>query len=49
MIRIASSKTRILAALLASLGLWILAGCETMEGMGRDVESAGEEIEEAAD
>lgn len=26
-----------------------LAGCETMKGMGRDVENAGEEIEDAAD
>lgn len=26
-----------------------MAGCNTMEGFGRDVESAGEEIEEQAD
>lgn len=26
-----------------------VAGCNTMEGFGRDVEAAGEEIEEQAD
>ncbi len=26
-----------------------MAGCNTMEGFGRDVESAGEKIEEQAD
>ncbi|SFR42499.1 Predicted small secreted protein [Marinobacter daqiaonensis] len=26
-----------------------MAGCNTMEGFGRDVESAGEEIEDQAD
>ena len=33
-----------LAALLVLLG-----ACETMEGFGRDVEDAGESIEDAAD
>lgn len=35
---------------LACLGgsLW-LTGCETMEGAGRDVENAGDAIEDAAD
>lgn len=26
-----------------------LVGCETMEGAGRDIQSAGESIEDAAD
>lgn len=29
--------------------LFFLAGCETMEGLGRDVEKVGGEIEEEAD
>lgn len=29
--------------------LFFLAGCETMEGFGRDVEKVGGEIEEEAD
>jgi len=29
--------------------LFILAGCETAEGFGRDLEKVGEEIEEEAD
>lgn len=31
------------------VSLFILAGCETMEGFGRDVEKVGGEIEEEAD
>ena len=37
----------LLAVLLASQLL--LAGCETMEGLGRDTQEAGEAIEEEAD
>lgn len=37
-----------LAALaIVSTGLWI-AGCNTTEGVGRDIESAGDAIEDAA-
>lgn len=31
------------------LSLVALSGCNTMEGMGEDIETAGEEIEEAAE
>ncbi len=37
---------RILFAFLASLTL--LAGCNTIEGMGKDIKTGGEKIEEAA-
>ena len=37
---------RILFVLLASL--YLLAGCNTLEGMGRDIQKGGEKIEEAA-
>ncbi len=37
---------RILYALIAALGL--LAGCNTMEGVGKDISKAGDKIEEAA-
>lgn len=41
---------RLLALVFAGIfGLTMLTGCETMEGMGRDVENAGEEIEDASD
>lgn len=32
-----------------SLSLGFFTGCNTMEGIGEDVERAGEEIEEAAE
>lgn len=43
--------------MLRTLGTWTFAlflpflaiGCNTMEGMGKDMESAGEEIQEEAD
>ena len=41
------SLTKLLAALSALTML--LTACETMEGFGRDVEKAGDEIEESAD
>jgi entericidin A len=34
--------------MLAILAVAFLAGCNTMEGMGRDIGKAGEKIEEAA-
>ena len=37
---------RILFAFLASL--YLLAGCNTIEGMGKDIQKGGEKIEEAA-
>jgi entericidin A len=41
---------RILALILVGfMGLFSLAGCETMEGFGKDVEKAGDKIEDAAD
>jgi predicted small secreted protein len=41
-------KTLIAALLLLSLGAG-LAGCNTVEGFGKDTQKAGEKIEEAAD
>ncbi len=35
-----------LAAL--ALGLFVLAGCNTIQGAGKDLQRAGEKIEEAA-
>jgi len=29
--------------------MFMLGGCNTMEGAGRDVQSAGQELEDAAD
>ena len=40
------TKTTTLLALIAALGL--LAGCNTIEGMGKDISKAGDKIEEAA-
>ncbi len=37
---------RTLSALIAVLAL--LAGCNTIEGMGKDISKAGDKIEEAA-
>jgi predicted small secreted protein len=37
---------RILFAMLASL--YLLAGCNTIEGMGKDIQKGGEKIEDAA-
>jgi predicted small secreted protein len=37
---------RILSVLLASL--YLLAGCNTMEGIGKDIQKGGEKVEEAA-
>lgn len=35
--------------LLLSLGMFALAGCETTEGFGRDLQSAGGALEEEAE
>jgi predicted small secreted protein len=37
---------RTLFILLASL--WLLAGCNTIEGIGKDIKTGGEKIEDAA-
>ncbi len=37
---------RVIVVLLASL--YVLAGCNTIEGMGRDIQKGGEKIEDAA-
>ncbi|CCW17752.1 hypothetical protein EBBID32_21010 [Sphingobium indicum BiD32] len=39
---------KILAALLLT-GSLMVAGCNTVEGAGRDVQSAGQAVEKAAD
>ena len=37
--------TKTLFALIAAA--WMLAGCNTIEGMGKDIKAAGEKIEES--
>ena len=37
-----------IAALLAVAFSFALAGCNTMQGMGQDIQKAGEKIEDAA-
>ncbi|MEX1032740.1 MAG: entericidin A/B family lipoprotein [Cellvibrionaceae bacterium] len=39
----------LLLGLLAMASVLSLAGCETTEGAGRDIQSAGEAIEETAE
>jgi entericidin B len=36
------------AAILALLMMGVLTGCNTMEGMGRDLERGGEKIQDSA-
>jgi predicted small secreted protein len=38
-----------LVALLMVLAMGILAGCNTMEGLGKDVERGGEKLQGSAD
>lgn len=40
---------RSLPALFALLSILALAGCNTVEGLGQDLENAGEAIEEEAE
>ncbi len=40
---------RVKAVLLATLGAIALAGCNAIAGVGRDISSAGDTIEDAAD
>ncbi len=35
-------------AAISLLGLALLAGCNTIEGLGKDISKAGDKIEEAA-
>ncbi len=42
-------KTWIAGLLVMALTALFAAGCNTMEGMGEDIERGGEEIQEAAD
>jgi entericidin A len=37
---------KLLGVVLASL--WLLSGCNTFEGLGKDISKAGEKIEESA-
>ena len=39
---------RLLAVLAALLTVLALAGCNTIQGAGRDIQKAGEKIEDAA-
>ncbi len=36
------------AAVLALLMLGVLAGCNTMQGMGKDIERGGEKLQDSA-
>jgi|CXWL01.1.fsa_nt_gi predicted small secreted protein len=40
---------RVKQAVIAAIALAILAGCNTIEGAGRDIQSAGRTVEDAAD
>ena len=39
---------RILATLMLLLGIGAIAGCNTMHGMGQDIERGGEKVQEKA-
>ncbi len=43
------SARRLLAGAIVTLALTALGGCNTTEGAGRDIEAAGEAIQDAAD
>ena len=42
-------KTTMKTAAGLSALLFLLGACETMDGLGKDIENAGDEIEEATD
>ena len=42
-------KRSLLTLLLLCAASSFMAGCNTVEGAGKDIQAAGEEIEEAAD
>jgi predicted small secreted protein len=37
-----------LSLILATIAVLVLAGCNTMQGIGKDVQKAGEKIEDAS-
>ncbi len=41
-------KTNVLLGLLLTLGLLSLGGCNTVKGVGQDLQKAGEKLEDAA-
>ncbi len=41
--------TRFAAFALAALSVFVLSACNTIQGVGRDIERAGQELEEAID
>jgi predicted small secreted protein len=41
-------KRTLLGLLLAALGTFVFSGCNTMSGVGKDVERAGEKIQQNA-
>ena len=42
-------KRNLSVLLLALMAAMVLGGCNTVEGAGKDIEKAGEEVQEAAD
>ena len=40
---------KIIAAMLTVLAMAVTAGCNTMEGLGKDVKSVGQSLESSAD
>lgn len=42
-------RRRLLVAAAALVTMFTIAACNTMEGAGRDVEAAGETVQDAAD
>ena len=43
------SRTVVVAFVVCLSGLFAITGCRTMDGLGQDVERAGESIQDAAD
>lgn len=42
-------KRNLSVLLLAMMAALFVSGCNTMEGAGKDIEKAGEEVQDAAD
>jgi entericidin A len=42
-------KRNLSVLLLALMAAMVLSGCNTVEGAGKDIEKAGEEVQDAAD
>ena len=42
-------KRNLSVLLLALMAAMVLGGCNTIEGAGKDIEEAGEEVQDAAD